>query len=133
MYGKLPEDLAEYIGIYGPHFSEKLMKWAVSRMQVKDEMSGKKKRLEAWSPSEVDEMLKRNHIEVKNVGGYDVYYLANMLKADFYGKSLLGEEKLCLHLKLYADDVDGNPTRAFDEFYANCIGKGCVIPWRQML
>ena len=36
-------------------------------------------------------------------------------------------------VKLYVDDIDGNPTRTFDEFYANCIGRGIVIPWRQML
>lgn len=132
-YAKLPEDLQAYVGAYGPHFSEKLMRWAVSKMQVKDEVTGKKKKLDAWSPDEVDEMMKRNRIEVKNAEGYDLYYVTNMLKADFYGKSLPSEEKLCLHVKLYMDDVDGNPTRAFDEFYADCIGKGCVIPWRQML
>ena len=133
LYRKLPEDFAEYVGTYGPHFSERLYKWAVGQMQVKDETSGKKKKLEAWSPDEVDAMLKRNGIELKNGGGYDVYYLANMLKADFYKKSLQDEAHLCLHIKLYVDDIDGNPTRTFDEFYANCIGRGIVIPWRQML
>ena len=35
--------------------------------------------------------------------------------------------------KLDADDVDGDPCRAFDEFYATCIGKGVVIPWERMI
>lgn len=132
-YGKLPEDQASYVSTYGPHFSEKLYRWAVSKMEVRDEETGKKKKLEPWNPEYIDDMLKKYRIEVKNASGYDIYYLANMFKADFYGKSLPTEEKLCLHLKLYADDIDGNPTRAFDEFYGNCIGKGIIIPWRQMI
>ena len=46
LYRKLPEDFAEYVGTYGPHFSERLYKWAVGQMQVKDEVTGKKKKLE---------------------------------------------------------------------------------------
>ena len=45
LYRRLPEDFAEYVGTYGPHFSERLYKWAVGQMQVKDETSGKKKKL----------------------------------------------------------------------------------------
>lgn len=133
MYERLPEDLARYVETYGPHFSPKLCKWAVGRMIVKDEATGKEKKLEAWSQDEVEEMLKKYNIEVKNAEGYDLCYAANMFKADFYKKSITDEPHLCMHLKLYFDDVDGDPCRAFDEFYATCIGKGVVIPWERMI
>ena len=69
----------------------------------------------------------------QNAQGYDAAYVANMLKADFFKKPLPDESKLCLHMKLYMDDIDGDPCRAFDEFYATCIGKGTVIPWERMV
>lgn len=133
MYERLPEDLYRYVSQYGPHFNAKLCKWAVSRMYVKDDATGKEKKLEPWSIDEVEEMLKKNGIEIKNAQGYDAAYVANMLKADFFKKSLPDESKLCLHMKLYMDDIDGDPCRSFDEFYATCIGKGTVIPWERMV
>ena len=33
----------------------------------------------------------------------------------------------------YIDDPDGNQTRAFDEFYVNCLAKGIDIPWEDMI
>ena len=132
MYGRLPDGMASYVEQYGPHFSGKLCKWAVGRMVTKDDSSGKQKRLEPWSQEEVEEMLKKNGVEVKNAECYDLCYVANMLKADFYKKSITDEAHLCLHLKLYFDDIDGDPCRAFDEFFGTCIGKGVVIPWDRM-
>lgn len=133
LYERLPEGLARYVEAYGPHFSKKLCDWSVSKMVVKDEATGKEKKLEPWSLEEVEEMLKKNNVEVKNVEGYDLAYILNMFKADYYKKSITDEMHLCLHAKLYADDVDGDPCRAFDEFYATCIGKGVVIPWERMI
>ena len=133
MYEKLPEDLARNVSQYGPHISPKLCKWAVGRMVVKDDATGKEKKLEAWTQDEVEEMLKKNGVEVKNAEGADLCYLANMLKADFYKKSIADEAHLCMHMKLYLDDVDGDPCRVFDEFYATCIGKGVVIPWDRVV
>lgn len=132
-YERLPEELQRYVMQYGPHFSSKLCKWSVSKMVTKDDATGKEKKLEPWSQEEVEEMLKKNGIEIKNAQGYDLAYVANMLKADFYKKSIPDEAKLCLHMKLYFDDIDGDPCRAFDEYYATCIGKGVVIPWERMV
>lgn len=65
--------------------------------------------------------------------GYDVAYVANMLKADFYKKSLVDEAHLCKHIKCYLDDIDGDPCRAFDEFFATCIGKGIPVIWSDVI
>lgn len=129
---RFPDGLQEYIEANGPHFNQKLCKWAVSKMIVKDD-AGKEKKLEPWTQDEVDDMLKKYGVQVKNDRGYDVCYVANMLKADFFKKSLTDEAHLCQHIKLYQDDVDGDPCRAFDEFFATCIGKGVAIPWERML
>lgn len=64
---------------------------------------------------------------------FDVAYVANMLKADFYKKSLVDEAHLCKHIKCYLDDIDGDPCRAFDEFFATCIGKGIPVIWSDVI
>lgn len=56
-----------------------------------------------------------------------------MLKADFYKKSLVDEAHLCKHIKCYLDDIDGDPCRAFDEFFATCIGKGIPVIWSDVI
>ena len=132
MYSRMPSGLQEYIESNGPHFNRKLCEWAVSKMIVKDD-SGKEKKLEAWTQDEVEELLKKYGVQVKNDKGYDVCYIANMFKADFFKKSITDEAHLCIHIKCYQDDVDGDPFRAFDEFFATCIGKGVSIPWEKML
>lgn len=45
---------------------------------------GQREKLEPWSKDEVDDMLKANGITIEHDKGYDVAYVANMLKADFY-------------------------------------------------
>ena len=131
-FGRLPSGMREYVENYGWHFSKRMHDWAVSKMRVRDE-AGKEKKLEPWSREEVEEMLRKNNITVEHDRGYDVCYVANMLKADFFKKSLTDEAHLALHVKLYLDDIDGDPCRAFDEFLATCIGKGMPINWEDMI
>ena len=90
MYSRMPSGLQEYIESNGPHFNRKLCEWAVSKMIVKDD-SGKEKKLEAWTQDEVEELLKKYGVQVKNDKGYDVCYIANMFKADFFKKSITDE------------------------------------------
>lgn len=130
---KFPSGMKLYLESYGFHFSKKLYEWAVSKMKVKDEATGKEKKLEPWSKDEVDDMLKANGITIEHDKGYDVAYVANMLKADFYKKSLVDEAHLCKHIKCYLDDIDGDPCRAFDEFFATCIGKGIPVIWSDVI
>ena len=132
-YSKFPSGMREYIDAYGWHFSKKMCEWAISKMRYKDEATGKEKKVEPWSKEDVDEMLKKNNITLEHDMAYDACYVANMLKADFYKKSIPDEMRLCLHIKLYLDDIDGDPCRAFDEFLATCIGKGIPIIWQDML
>ena len=132
-YSKFPSGMKLYLESYGFHLSKKLYEWAVSKMKVKDEATGKEKKLEPWSKDEVDDMLKANGITIEHDKGYDVAYVANMLKADFYKKSLVDEAHLCKHIKCYLDDIDGDPCRAFDEFFATCIGKGIPVIWSDVI
>ena len=93
------------------------------KMKVKDEATGKEKKLDPWSKDEVDDMLKANGITIEHDKGYDVAYVANMLKADFFKKSLVDEAHLCKHISATLMILMGT-LAAFDEFFATCIG-----PW----
>ena len=131
MYSRMPSGLQEYIESNGPHFNRKLCEWAVSKMIVKDD-SGKEKKLEAWTQDEVEELLKKYGVQIKNDKGYDVCYIANMFKADFFKKSITDEAHLCIHIKCYQDDVDGDPCRAFDEFFWTEIHAGHSTSFLQL-
>ena len=78
-------------------------------------------------------MLKRNGVTIERDKGYDCVYTANMLKSDFYKKSIADEAHLCQHIKLYMDDVDGYEGLPFTRFVADCMGSGNPIIWEDML
>lgn len=117
----------EYLSRYGWHFSKKLCEHAVSKMK-KD---GKK--INPYTKEMVDSMLKRYNIELKNQEGYDYVYVANMCKADYLGSSITDEAHLAMFIKDFVDDEDGYKELPFTRFYSDCIGKGCVIIWEDML
>lgn len=86
-----------------------------------------------WDKKACDEFLKNNGVTVKNAMGHDAAYVLNMARADYYGSSITDDGHLALFVKDYCDDVDGNPTRAFDEFYINSVAKGVPVFWDECL
>lgn len=132
IYDVFPIGFREYLNNYGWNFSKKLCEFAVAGMKKKD-ANGKEVPITPYSNEEVQQLLKQYGIELKNNVAYNACYVANMLKADFLGKSLPNEQYLCMHIKCYLDDVDGSPTRAMDEFYAKTIALGIPIIWEDML
>ena len=114
---------------HGRHFSKPMLEWAVSMM--KDRKGNK---MQAPDRKMVEEKLRAYGIELEHDKGYyDAAYVWNMAKADYMGSSVVDEAHLAKFVKDYVDDPDGNPTRAFDEFYINCIAKGVDIPWEDMI
>lgn len=132
IYDVFPIGFREYLNNYGWNFSKKLYEFAVAGMKKMDS-NGKEVPITPYSNEEVQQLLKQYGIELKNNVAYNACYVANMLKADFLGKSLPNEQYLCMHIKCYLDDVDGSPTRAMDEFYAKTIALGIPIIWEDML
>lgn len=121
-------DMEEYLSEYGRHFNKRLFEYAVSMMEDRN-----KKKLNAWSKDQCDNFLRDNGVSVKNAMGYDSAYVLNMARSDYFGSSIVEDARLALYVRDYMDDVDGNPTRAFDEFYINCVAKGVPIFWGDML
>ncbi len=124
-----PSGMEEYLSVYGWHFSKKMCEFAVNRMKKKNEEENTHK----ISKEEVDNILKRNSIILKNDIAYDKVYIANMCMSDFYGSSVIDENRLAKYIKDTLDDEDGYPEIAFTRFYADCIGKGVVIIWEDVI
>jgi len=128
-YDITPKGMDAYLASHGHHFSKPMLEWAVSMMR--DRMG---KRQSVPEKKQLDETLKNYGIELsRSKGYYDALYVWCMAKSDYMGSSIQDEAHLAIYVKDYIDDPDGNPSRAFDEFYINCIAKGVDIPWEDMI
>lgn len=81
-----------------------------------------------YTKDNLDAMMKANNVSIDNNVGYDALYVLNMAKADYYGSSIIEESRLIKFIKDYLDDPDGYDGVAMTRFYADCIGKGDIIP-----
>ncbi len=128
-YEITPKGMDAYLASHGRHFSKAMLEWAVSMMR-----DAKGNKIPVLEKKKVDEKLNSYGVELDHDKGYyDSAYVWSMAKSDYLGSSLRDEEQLALFVKDYIDDPDGNPTRAFDEFYINCVAKGIDIPWEDMI
>lgn len=128
-YDILPKGMDAYMANHSHHFSKPMLEWAVGMMRSRD---GKK--INPISRQELDDKLNAYGVQLKrNEGYYDAIYVWCMAMSDYFGSSITDEIRLAMFVKDYTDDPDGNPTRAFDEFVANCMAKGVDIPWEDMI
>lgn len=128
-YDIMPKGMDAYLSNHGHHFSKPMLEWAVGMMKDRE---GKK--MQVIEKKKLDEMLDAYGVKLKRTEGYyDAVYVYAMAKSDYYGSSLDDEIRLAKYVGDYTNDPDGNPTRAFDEFYINCMAKGIDIPWEDMI
>lgn len=128
-YDISPKGMDAYMASHGRHFSKPMLEWAVSMM--KDRKGNK---MPEPDRKKVDDAMKAFGLELdRDKGYYDSTYVYFMAKSDYFGSSIVDEAHLLAFVKDYIDDKDGNPNRAFDEFYINCIAKGIDIPWEDMI
>ena len=127
-----PSGMEEYLSNYDWHFSKKMCEWACSKM-YKTDSSGRRSYIDIWNKEEVDKILSKYGLTLLKETGYDSVYVMNMARADYLGSSIKDEQHLALFVKDYIDDGDGYDTITFTRFYADCIGKGVVINWEDMI
>jgi methyl coenzyme M reductase beta subunit len=77
--------------------------------------------------------LRVNYSAIDTNEQYDALYLANMVKADFWGSSIEDEEHMARYIENVICDPDGYDGLVFNRFLADCSGKGVVIFWEQMI
>jgi hypothetical protein len=101
-------------------------------MKRKNQLN-KIEKLVPFTKENLDTMLKTNNVNIENDVGYDALYVLNMVKADYHGSSITEDIKMIKFVKDYLDDPDGYDGIALTRFYADCIGKGEMIPWEDVL
>lgn len=128
-YDILPKGMDAYLASHGRHFSKPMLEWAVGMMRDRNNRT-----VPVPDKKQLDTLMSQHGVSLEhNDGFYDASYVWAMIKADYYGSSISDDTHALLYIKDYIDDPDGNPTRAFDEFYANCLAKGIDIPWEDMI
>ena len=130
-YDEIPEGMKAYINNYGCHFNKKLCDEAAGRM-YKDS-NGRKERIKPFTKEEVENILNNYNINLENNKLYDAVYVADMCRADFFGKSVPTEEHLAKYIRDVIDDADAEPGYVFNRFYADCMFMDNPIDWDEMI
>lgn len=126
-YDVRPPKMINYLRYNGPHFTKKLLAFAVSLMSKGD------KPFKKYKKEDVDELLKIYGITLENNQLYDYVYIANMASSDFLGSSIITEDNLAKYIKDVIDDPDGYDGLPFTRWYADLCKKGIPIDWEEML
>lgn len=127
IYEVKPDGMAEYLSNYGWHFSKSMCKWAVSMMRDCKDMP-----VEFMEREKVDELVKKFGMSVESKG-YDAVYAYAMLKADFFGSSVVSEQQMVKMMCDIFNDKDGYDGMIFTRWYADMIAKGVPIIWGDMM
>lgn len=127
----MPSGMAEYISMYGWHFSKRMCDWACSRMYRKS--NGKKEYINPYTKEWVEQLLRNWSVSIDNAYIYDALYVANMCKADFFGSSVPDDQRLAYYVGDVINDPDSYEGMVFTRFYADCIGGGVPINWEDMI
>ena len=126
-----PSGMEEYLSYYGWHFSKKMCEWAVSNMY---RMNGRNKEyIDPITKDRLVDMQKVYNVKLSNKYEYDNLFVANMVKADFWGSAIQDEMALLKYVRDYTEDPDGYEGLPFTRFYADCIGSGTPIPWEDVI
>lgn len=123
-YDDRPSSMKRYLKYYGEHFNKKLCEFAVNKMH-----HGKSPVLK----EKVDEVLKKNGVNLEHNELYDYVYVYNMGNNDFLGSSIPDEKHLALYTKDVIDDEDGYDGIVFNRWYADMVVLGIPIEWDEML
>ena len=129
----VPEDMEQYLSYYGMHFNKLLCEFAVGKMKREDKATGTMKKITPMTIEELKTMLEKHKIGIDSNEIYDALYLANMVKADFWGSSIEDEAHMAKYINDVLCDPDGYDGIVFCRFLADCSAKGVVIFWEQMI
>lgn len=128
-YDIKPEAMINYLRYNGPHFSKKLVEFAVKHMKKENGTA-----ITPFTKQDIDTRLKNNGITLKSAQLYDAVFVANMCKADYLGESVPDDDiHLCLYIKNVIEDPDGYDGLPFNRWYADMCRKGIVINWEEMI
>lgn len=125
--------MQEYLEKYGWHFNEKACTMAVSHMRRLNPATGQVERITPWTKPEVDALLQKHGVKLKNSQHYDYVYVANMGQADYLKSGVPDEAHVALYVKDTVDDVDGSSELPFRFWVEKCEALDWDIPWEELI
>ncbi len=128
----IPEDMEQYLSYYGMNFNKKLCEFAVGMMERID-VNGAPVKLIPMKLEDLKALLESNKIEIDQKDWYNALYIANMVKADYWGSSIEDDAHLAKYVEDVICDVDAADGQTFARFLADCSVKGVPIYWNLML
>ena len=132
MYLDTPYEMKQYLRRNGYHFSKKMYEFATSKM-YKTNKEGKKEKIDFPTKDKVQEILKKNNIQIDTVYGTHLLATAAMMMSDVWGKSIKTEPDAAQYVKDVLDDADKPVGYVFNRFYADCNFSGIPIDWEEVL
>lgn len=129
----MPRAKKIYIMQNGNHFNKKLYEYAASLMFKESKQSGKKEKVPVYTKEQIDELLKKQGIEVENKGGYDYMYVAQSTKNDYLGGSVPNEQYLAMHIREVCDDADAPDGYIFKSWCLRMDMLGEPVDWEDYL
>lgn len=132
IYDDMPDSMKSYLRNNGWHFNRKSCEFATRMMRRRDE-AGNRERATGYTRDQVDDMLRRSGVEIENDVGYDVLYIANMCKCDYWGSSIQDEAHLAKIIKDIADDDDAGDGEVMRCWYAKTVARGIPVDWEDIL
>lgn len=125
--------MEEYLSQNGWHFNKKMCTWAVTKLKRKNVQTGTVEKHSAMAKEDVEGLMERVGVPMPEAEGYDCVYVANELKASLWKDVLEDELRLAKCVRAVFNEPNYYPEKVFTRFYADCIGKGCVIPWSDVI
>lgn len=129
----IPIEMKAYLRNHGFSFSKKACDFAVSLMKKENPNTKQPEKIEPWDKEQVDAMLAKHGVVLENNVGYNHVYVANMLKADMYKRSIPDEQKLVLGIKDIIDDIDASPRLIFKKWMVSMDDSGQPIEWSEII
>ena len=132
IYDDFPSDMKRYLRYYGWSFSKKACMYAISKM-YKEDSNGKRTKIEPKTKEQVDEILKKHGVELKNDELYNAVYTYHMVLADYLGVSVDDERHAALMVKAIIDDPDNKGGNVFVHWYWDRIHNGQGVDFEDFL
>lgn len=132
VHDDMPKYMQRYISNYGWHFTKRAYEYAVSFMTKRNIKTNIDEKVKGYTKEEVDEILERHNVCLKNKIMYDYVFAGTMCKADYLGNSIEDEEHLAQYIKDTVDDIDASSETTFRRWVATMIGNGIPIDWEEI-
>ena len=132
IYDEMPTAMKKYITNYGWHFNKKAYEYAVKLMRKRNNKTNTEESVNAYLKEEVDNLINKYGIDIKNKIMYDYVYVATMCKADYLGSSIETDRQLITYVKDTVDDVDASNETTFRRWVATMVGNGTPIDWYEI-